>query len=906
MSSRTIPRLRARLICGAANNILEEAADAERLRRRGIAYVPDYLCNRMGITNCADEWQGYLEDDVRLAAERVAPDTVRVLRHARSQMITTAAAADQLADIAASELHPLIGHRGRRLIDHLITRGWSAGPQEAQEGPATGGKPRPAFEAGSDEPALRLGWEREGLFRGDGPTVVAAPISAAGRPHLGSVLSALLLDVRARSAEILGRDRPRRRLGSDPGGLALQLAVERSLPFEREEVGRSRFTERCADAYRRNDESIRDQLQLLGVGFDPEVWLETESRAGVEATRRLFFTLDDAGLLRRERRLTYFDPSAQTVLISPDVLRTRVTVDERFTVRFRTTGGAEIETQTFFPELLAGAVALAVDRGGPYRHLAGEQVVDLLADPLGSGGEPVLPVLVGDGLGTAAKFLVPAHDREDHEWLRKTAAGQDLAERSAMDVQGRILLPGQPPLAREEARRLVVQQLGEAVDRQEGSWKVSAFRGRKSRTLVNLGTSEQLFLDLSGAAGHLRRAIESGAVTFSQPRWRRRSLAWLDELEPWCISRQYWWGQPVPGGPEGDVFSVWFALAAWSLQSTGWPAEASPEPAAEVFVDSELLTLWALPSQLVSLAICGRPAFARMEVHGSLHVVERVLEERPGVPQDAEDEERFLTRFVHRPMRHRVGNGVEPETWIRRFGADALRLGFLLSLPREPRDAVTLAESSLRRARRVVRRLNAKVTGLFHLTRKLDPTQPASEPFLADRWLLCRAEQVAEEARDALAHNDPRAAAQGLATAADDLARYAAVAAGRRYREGDLRTVRATVAEVVSRLAGGFTPLCPFLFEKLERWTRAGSGPGWSEPVPAADDTWLAELVDHLDGLESEVEISSADASHLAVLSAGSEELAALVQLPVRVADRPAEGEVEWVGDCAVVELGDE
>jgi len=124
VNSRTIPRLQVRLICGAANNILEEIDDAERLRKRGIAYVPDYLCNRMGITNCADEWQGYLEDDVRLAAERVYPDTLRVLRHARQQLITTAAAADQLADIAASELNPLIGHRGRRLIDHLRTSDW--------------------------------------------------------------------------------------------------------------------------------------------------------------------------------------------------------------------------------------------------------------------------------------------------------------------------------------------------------------------------------------------------------------------------------------------------------------------------------------------------------------------------------------------------------------------------------------------------------------------------------------------------------------------------------------------------------------------------------------------------------------------------------------------------------------
>lgn len=122
----TIARLRVQLVCGAANNQLGELHDAELLHEKNILYVPDYICNRTGIINCADEWAGYLEEDVALATERLYPDTLRVLRLAQERGISPAKAADSMADEAAAELHPMFGHRGRRLIEHLVRSGWSA------------------------------------------------------------------------------------------------------------------------------------------------------------------------------------------------------------------------------------------------------------------------------------------------------------------------------------------------------------------------------------------------------------------------------------------------------------------------------------------------------------------------------------------------------------------------------------------------------------------------------------------------------------------------------------------------------------------------------------------------------------------------------------------------------------
>ncbi len=878
VNSRTIPRLRARLICGAANNILEEPDDAERLRKRGIVYVPDYVCNRMGITNCADEWQGYLQGDVELAAERVYPDTLRVLKHARGQMITSAAAADQLADVAASELHPLIGHRGRRIIDHLIASDW-----HGVRGRRPASAQAPAFEPGADEPASRARWERQGSFRGSGPILAAAPISAAGRPSLAALLSALLMDVRARAAEALGDERPRRALGSDPGGLMLQMAVERSLPFEREEIGRPRFAERCADVHRRHDEAVREQLHQLGVGFDPDAWIDPMSRDGQERTRRLFSALDEAGLVRRENRLTYYDPGAETVLISPDVIRTQVELEERFTVRFATTTGDEVETHTFFPELLGGAVAVAVRSGGPYGHLDRQPAKDPLRP------DRLLPIFAVPELATDAKFLVPAHDRDDHQ----LTAARTIEVRLAIDPRGRFLIPGEPPLGREEARRLVLTRLGASASREEGRWQVDAFRARRSETLVNLGTSEQVFVHLEAAAGHLRRAIEDGAVTFSDPARRRRAERLLAELEPWCVSRQTWWGTLLPGGSE-DVLSVWFSLAAWTLAAIGWPQRTEPEPIAEVFVDSELFERWVVPSLLVSLAVTGRPAFRHVHVHEPLHVLERVLEPRPGAAQTAPDEERFTMRTVRRPMRRSLGNAVEPATLIRRFGADALRLGYLLSLHGGTRLGATAAESHLRRGRHAVHRLHSKVSGLFHLTRERGDGEV---PLLADDWLLTRAAQATAAARRAYARPDFPAAAELFTGAARDLARYAGIAAAR-VRGGERGRIRATLATAVAILAEGFTPVCPYLFDKLTAWTRPRAQLRSDPPLE-----WIGELVDTLakGRRGAPVCVTSADDDVRQRLEAGREELARLARATLEVTAEPGPGDATEVGPCVVV-----
>ncbi|MCB1032781.1 MAG: class I tRNA ligase family protein [Acidobacteria bacterium] len=808
---RTIPTLKARLVCGAANNILGEPADAERLKERGIAFVPDYVCNRMGITNCADEWQGYLAQDVQVAAQRLYPDTLRILRHARNLYTTTTAAADELADIAACELHPQLGHRGRRIVDHLIASGWHRPSRPVAERPAEA-----LFVPALDEAGLRLRWKQPRRFEGARAAVAAGPLSTASRPSLDGFLSALLADVRARSLEASEGGPCRRLLGSDPAGLTLQLAVERSLPYEREETGRTDFLEACKDLHRSNDAAVREQLHEAGVDFDPQGWLDPMSSVGTEAVRRLYFALKDAGLIRSEQRLGHHCLRCHTVLVASEVKPTRLKIDRRYRIRFQQVGGGDpIDTLTFFPELLVGVVAVTVKAGGSYASAAGGEALHPLT------GAP-LPILAADALEADASFLVPGYRGQDEKLAR--LHGLSVFP-PVYDDRGRVLLAaeaGTVPRAveRREARQAILEKLGEAAEAMDGGWSLDARRCQRCESMVLPLVSEQVFLHLEQLSSALESAVRSGAVRFSDEIWKEKVLAYTRRLEPLCISRQQWWGHELPDRPE-EVLSAWFSLMAWSLAATGWPRAQSPAPVDEVFVNPDLLLRWVVPSQLIALQLFGCPAFRRIAVHGALHIVDRDLVEVPGIAPDAPDEERFLVRSTLRPMRKQLGNVVEPATLVHRFGADALRLGALLCLGSGRPEVVTFSEGALRQARRTLHRLAAQVGGLH----RLGPDRPGDAPSAADLKLRSHLETAAEAAT--LAYRELRLgdAASALVEAVEQLRSY-----GRSAAAGEAADVPATLAIALGHLVRGFSPICPYLFSKLELWAREH---GLEEPAPA-------------------------------------------------------------------------
>ncbi len=881
VNAETIPRLKAKLVCGAANNILREKADAQRLRERGIEFVPDYLCNRMGITNCADEWYGYLREDIQIAAEKVFPDTLRVLRHARYLAVTSTEAADELADIAASELHPQLGHRGRRIVDHLLASGWKHDKRRRK--PV---RDLP-FEPALHEPGIRLRWEKEG-FAGNGTAIAATPVSTASRPNLATIFSATLMDVQARASEWLTGERPRRILGSDHGGHALQLAVEQSLANERDEVGRRLFEEKCRDVHSSNDAAIREQLHQLGVGFDPPSWLDPMQEDGARICRHLFEELSAAGVIAEKRRLAHHCPHCATVLVASDVKRSRLQLKTNYRLRFLTCAGSEIDSFTFYPELVIGMVALAVRSDGPYGELAGQSVVSPL-----DGAE--LPTIAATDLPTDAEIIVPSYSQADY--LRARMHGITQAP-PVYDETGRIRFADGDRLPPKAARARVLERFGELAVAETGTWDVDIQRCGRCQAIVHPSFSNELYISFGEAIQRLRKMIDDDVVQLSHPRWRKRVLDHLDNREPWCISRQLWWGNPIPGRPR-DVFSTWFSLASWSLQGAGWPDNPELEAVAPVFVDPDLLLRWVVPSLLVSVTVTGQPVFRRIAVHGSVHVVERALEERRTAAETDPDEERFHFRTVRRPMRRRRGNVVEPESLFRRFGSDALRLGLLLSWSSPAKGAVVVSETRFRHARNLIRRFVAKLDGVFELLRR---GHRCGEPRLADVWIVSTAAAATNEARIAFEHERLADAARHLITVLEAYTRYANVVADRRSESRDLGALRESTAEFLTATKQAFSPICPFLFDRLDSWIRERRVDG--EQVPESR-LWLPGLVTVLhEQRRRPVEVAASDPDALSFLEGGVQELARLSGAPVRLTENPAEGVARGFGPVVVIRPG--
>jgi glutamate dehydrogenase/leucine dehydrogenase/methionyl-tRNA synthetase len=643
LNVNTIPRLKVKLVCGAENNQLGEPQDAQRLQERGILYVPDYLCNRMGIVKCADEWAGYLEEDVQLAAERVYPDTLRVLRHAAALRISTADAADQLADVAAAELHPVIGHRGRRILDHLIRSRWSANAKQQRT------RRQLEFVPGVHEPRIYRKAERAGAFSGSGPAIAAMPLSTAARPHLGMLLSPLLMDI-----EVRARGNARRVIGLDHGGATLQHAVGESLAYDVSEITRADFVLECHDRHATNDAAIRHQVSQAGIGFDAKHWLDPMSAEGSDAVTRLYDRLAEGQLIKPGEYHGYRCPACATVLADSDV----------------------------------------IDDGGKLR-----------------------------------------------------------CERCQSPVEKHV--------------------------------------------------SEQVFLDLRNQARELTALIESGAVTFSDEKARTDVLQQLRDTTPVAISRQSWWGNPLPSNRD-EVLSPWFSLAAWSLHAAGWPANATPDPIDTVFADLSFVAQWIVPSQLAALAVYGRPVFRHVEVHAPVKIVERANESAN--PDERFDESRYLYRTVQRRMSPRLGNVIEPATIIQRFGADALRLWYVLSL-RAGSQGIVLTEAHAREARHAISRLNAALSSLLPLGASAEGTTAKD-----DDALIAVVRQLADEALQAYPQHRFEVAGRKFVEAIDRISAYVRIveAAPR------ASNVRDTATRVVRILAEAFAPICPFIVQQFE------------------------------------------------------------------------------------------
>ena len=476
-------------------------------------------------------------------------------------------------------------------------------------------------------------WEEKGLFRLDRPgaepwTIVNPPPNVTGSLHIGHALDNTLQDILVRHARLKGKD-ALWVVGTDHAGIATQMVVERNLAKEgvtRTDLGREAFVEKVWDWKAESGGEITRQLRRLGCSMDWANERFTMDEGFSKAVLKVFVDLHRDGLIYRDKRLVNWDPGLGTAISDLEV-ETREIKGSFWHLRYPLEDGALgqeggfIEVATTRPETMLADMAVAVNGADErYTALIGKQVKLPITGRL-------IPIIADDHadpeLGSGAVKITPGHDFNDFEVGKRAgmAAGSML---NMLDAKARVvqvsdgLIPEELlGLTTAEARKAVVAQLkaegfliphvdkdGEEHDAEPRT--IQTPYGDRSGVVIEPWLTDQWYVDAKTLAQPAIAAVRTGAIDIVPKTWEKTFFNWMENIQPWCVSRQLWWGHQIPAwfGPDGtpyvaeteaeaqaqagdgvsltrdpDVLDTWFSSALWPFATLGWPEEATvPSP----------------------------------------------------------------------------------------------------------------------------------------------------------------------------------------------------------------------------------------------------------------------------------------------------------------------------------------
>jgi valyl-tRNA synthetase len=554
-------------------------------------------------------------------------------------------------------------------------------------------------------------WETAGAFaagrRPQAPpfTIVIPPPNVTGSLHMGHALNNTLQDILTRFARMRGCDalwQP----GTDHAGIATQMVVERQLAREgltRPDLGRERFVERVWSWKGESGGAIIGQLRRLGASCDWSRERFTMDEGLSAAVRKVFADLYKQGLIYRDKRLVNWDPLLQTAISDLEVEQREIK-GKLWTIRYPVEGKPDrfLAVATTRPETMLGDTAVAVHPDDArYADLVGKRCLLPIVD------RPI-PIIADEHAdpekGTGAVKITPAHDFNDFEVGRRhgLAMINVLDARAAMD--GNAFVPERlHALDRYEARDAIVAELEELglLEKIEDHVLMMPY-GDRSGVVVEPWLMDQWFVNAKTLAEPAIEAVEAGRVRFIPEQWTKTYYEWMRNIQPWCISRQIWWGHQIPAwyGPDCEIFvevteeaaraaaarhyghpaelrrdpdvlDTWFSSALWPFSTLGWP-ERTPElelryPTDVLVTGFDIIFFWVARMMMMGLHFMRDVPFRTVYVHA-------LVRDEKG-----------------QKMSKSKGNVIDPLRLIDTYGADALRFT-LTALAVQGRD-VKLAES---------------------------------------------------------------------------------------------------------------------------------------------------------------------------------------------------------------------
>ncbi len=635
------------------------------------------------------------------------------------------------------------------------------------------------------EAAWYARWQAEGAFAaGRHPqaqpyTIVIPPPNVTGSLHMGHALNNTLQDILIRRARMQGRDalwQP----GTDHAGIATQMVVERRLATEglgRRDLGRERFIERVWQWKAESGGTIVGQLKRLGASCDWSRERFTMDDGLSAAVRKVFVELHRQELIYRDKRLVNWDPLLHTAISDLEV-ESREVRGKLWTIRYPVEGeqGRFLAVATTRPETMLGDTAVAVHPDDPrFADLIGRRC--LL--PIAGRAIPIVADPHADPeKGTGAVKITPAHDFNDFEVGRR----HGLPMINVLDGNAAMLAIAEVPerfhgLDRYEARDAIVaelQALGLLAAVEDHTLMMPY--GDRSGVVVEPWLMDQWFVDAKKLANDAIEAVEESDTEeeddddekkykrfkFVPSTWKKTYLMWMQNIQPWCISRQIWWGHQIPAwyGPDGyvfvketeeeanaeaaeryghptelerdpDVLDTWFSSALWPFSTLGWP-EKTPElaryyPTDVLITGFDIIFFWVARMMMMGLHFLGKVPFRTVYVHA-------LVRDEKG-----------------QKMSKSKGNVIDPLQLIDKYGADALRFT-LTALAVQGRD-VKLSEARVAGYRNFATKLwNAarfcQMNGALPVA-GFDPGT-CQEP--VNRWLVLRTQEAALKANQALEH----------------------------------------------------------------------------------------------------------------------------------------------------------
>jgi valyl-tRNA synthetase len=633
-------------------------------------------------------------------------------------------------------------------------------------------------------------WEEAGAFRAGRPervgaqaySIVIPPPNVTGSLHMGHALNNTLQDVLCRFERMRGKDvlwQP----GTDHAGIATQMVVERQL-MERQEksrrdMGRAEFLKRVWAWKEESGGTIVNQLKRLGASCDWSRERFTMDEGLSRAVLKVFVELYCEGLIYKDKRLVNWDPKLLTAISDLEVVQVETKGNMwHFRYPLADDPSKSISIATTRPETMLGDGAVAVHPDDErYRHLVGKLVRLPLA-------ERVIPVIADEypdpEKGSGAVKITAAHDFNDFEvWSRHR--DKDYFKKQVNGGLINLFTPEAkmnencPPqyrgLDRYEARKRIVADL-EALGLVKKIEKITHAvpHGDRSNVVVEPYLTDQWYVNAKKLAEPAIAVVREGKTNFIPKNWEATYFNWMENIQPWCISRQLWWGHQIPAwyGPDNkpfvalteaeaqseadkhygkatplkrdeDVLDTWFSSALWPFSTLGWP-DTTPElkrfyPTATLVTGFDIIFFWV----------------ARMMMMG-LHFMQK---ERPGAP--LEQAVPFHDIYIHRLVRDAQGakmskskgNVVDPLGVIDEFGADALRFTLMRNVA--PGHDIRLGAQDVENNRNFATKLwNAARFVEFNGAARVAGFDPKSAKEPLNRWIAHETAKAAAEITQAI------------------------------------------------------------------------------------------------------------------------------------------------------------